>query len=73
MEWVQCGQLWTVHMGQGGTERRKGSTRALTQAAALSAGLLSASQETITRTRAAGIMENLRLFQNNKKLKQKIP
>lgn len=54
-------------MEQGGTERRKGSTRVLTQAAALSARLLNAPQETVIRTRAARVIENLKLFQNHKK------
>lgn len=68
MEWGQCGHLWTVHVEQGGTEKRKGSTRVLTHAAAIlrRAWLLSAPQKSVTRTRAAGIMENVKLFQNNK-------
>lgn len=53
-------------MEQRGTERRKGSTRVLTQAAVPSSRLLSAPQEIVIRTRGAGIMENLKVFQNNK-------
>lgn len=67
MEWGQYGHLWTVQRERGGTERRKGSTSVLTQAAALSAWLLSTPQETVIRTRGTGIMENLKVFQNNKK------
>lgn len=70
------GPVWSppdVHTEQRGTEKRKGSTRVLTQAAALSVRLLSAPQETVIRIRAAGIMENLKLLQNNTKQNRKSP
>ena len=58
-------ELRTVE--RGGMERRKGSARVFTQAAALSAWFLSAPQETVIRISGAGIMENLKVFQSNKK------
>lgn len=54
-------------------ERRKGSARVFTQAAALSAWYVSAPQETVIRISGAGTMENLKVFQGNEKQNTKPP
>ena len=72
------GHLRAAHGGAGRCggeqgERREGRARVFTQAAALSAWLPSAPQRTVIRISGAGIMENLKIFQSNKKCNRKPP